>query len=227
MGLKLDQVVPWGRSLREYTQMLDLTADDCQHFILDCGGGPASFNAELTKQGGRVVSCDPIYHFSAAEIADRIQDTSSVILQGVAQNLDDYVWTTIASPEELGKVRMAAMQQFLDDFPVGLQQGRYLPYELPRLPFPAEAFDLALCAHLLFTYSDRLSLSFHLAAIQELCRVAHEVRIFPLVTSSGERSPHLDTVINTLNGDGYSLQIRQVDYEFQRGGNQLLVVTQA
>jgi len=226
MGLKLDQVVPWGRSLTEYIRMLDLTAEDCQRSILDCGGGPASFNAELAAQGGRVISCDPIYQFSTAEIAQRIQDTYLVIMQGVAKNLDDYVWTTIASPEELGKVRMAAMNQFLDDFPTGLQQGRYVTCELPHLPFQAQEFDLALCTHLLFTYSDRLSLAFHLAAIQELCRVATEVRIFPLLNSSGERSPHLDAVINTLEHDGYHLHIRRVAYEFQRSGNQLLVVTQ-
>ncbi|MAD80187.1 MAG: SAM-dependent methyltransferase, partial [Planctomycetaceae bacterium] len=30
--------------------------------------GPASFNAELTARGGSIVSCDPIYEFTADEI---------------------------------------------------------------------------------------------------------------------------------------------------------------
>ncbi len=48
MGLKLENVVPWGRSLAEYICMFDLCPSDLQGYILDCGGGPASFNAELT-----------------------------------------------------------------------------------------------------------------------------------------------------------------------------------
>jgi hypothetical protein len=78
---------------------------------------------------------------------------------------------------------MAAMQQFLEDFPQGIQQGRYIISELPVLPFDTEQFDLALCSHFLFTYSDLLSQDFHLASIRELCRVAQEVRIFPLLNN--------------------------------------------
>ena len=33
-----------------------------------CADGPASFNAELSGRGGRVVSCDPLYRFDAAQI---------------------------------------------------------------------------------------------------------------------------------------------------------------
>ena len=120
---------------------------------------------------------------------------------------------------------MAAMQQFLADFPLGLQQKRYQSESLPDLPFDSQQFDLALCSHFLFLYSDQLSLEFHLASIVEMCRVAKVVRIFPLlVNMTGETSPFLEPVMQKLTAQGYSIQIKQVPYEFQKGGNQLLQV---
>lgn len=224
MGLKLDQVVPWGRSLSEYVRMFDLTPVDQHRTLLDCGGGPASFNAEMTQQGGTVISCDPIYQFSAAEIRDRIQATYAQILQGVQANLHCYVWDEIKSPEHLGQIRMAAMAQFLADFAIGLQQGRYRTDALPNLAFVDRQFDLALCSHLLFTYSEQLSYEFHLNSIQELCRIASEVRIFPLLDLSGERSPWLEPAIAELRSSGHEVHRRSVTYEFQQGGNQMLQI---
>jgi hypothetical protein len=224
MGLRLEQIVPWGRSLAEYIQMFDLTEEDFSGQILDCGGGPASFNAELTRQGGRVISCDPVYQFSAVEIAQRITETRPLILKGVQENLDHYVWQTISSPDHLVEVRMAAMQQFLADFPRGLQAGRYRQEALPDLPFQDYQFDLALCSHLLFTYSDHLSWEFHQSAIAEMVRVAQEVRLFPLLKLSGELSPFVEPMCESLTRQGYQVRIKSVSYEFQRGGNQLLQV---
>ncbi|HIK15267.1 MAG TPA: SAM-dependent methyltransferase [Leptolyngbyaceae cyanobacterium M33_DOE_097] len=226
MGLKLDQIVPWGRSLAEYRRMFQLTPNDLHKKILDCGGGPASFNAEMTQLGHSVISCDPLYQFTANEIRDRIAATYDVILAGVKANLDNYVWREIDSPEALGRIRMAAMQDFLNDFEWGLQANRYQVSALPSLPFLNQTFDLAVCSHLLFSYSRQLSLDFHLEAMQELLRVADEVRIFPLLDVSGEPSPYLTAVIAELSSQGYRTQIQHVDYEFQLDGNQMLVVHQ-
>jgi hypothetical protein len=124
--------------------MFELTEDDFKGQILDCGGGPASFNVELTQRGGSVISCDPVYQFSATEIAQRIAQTRPQILQGVQEHLDHYVWKTITSPTHLVEVRMAAMEQFLADFPQGLQDGRYQVESLPHLPFQDQQFDLVL-----------------------------------------------------------------------------------
>ncbi len=66
---------------------------------------------------------------------------------------------------------------------------------------------------------------FHLASIVEMCRVAKEVRVFPLLNISGETSPWLKPVMNELQERGYSVEIKQVTYEFQKNGNQILRVT--
>ncbi|MBE9051045.1 SAM-dependent methyltransferase [Nostocales cyanobacterium LEGE 11386] len=224
MGFNLENVIPWGRSMQEYIKMFNLTPEDLKLNILDCAGGPASFNAEMTRQGYKVISCDPIYQFTADEIYTRIQDTYETVIQGVKANQECYVWQDIQSPEMMGEIRMAAMRQFLADFPLGINQKRYLSDELPNLPLEINQFDLALCSHLLFTYSEQLSEEFHLASILEMCRVAKEVRIFPLLKLSGELSPWLQPVITELQQRGYAVEIKQVPYEFQQNGNQILRV---
>src|SRR4030095_9977570 len=105
------------------------------------------------------------------------------------RNAASFVWDSIQSVDELGRVRMAAMQEFLDDFTDGKAEGRYVEAELPALPFADSSFDLAVCSHLLFLYSSQLGEAFHQQAVQELCRVAREVRIFPLLALDGKRSP--------------------------------------
>jgi ubiquinone/menaquinone biosynthesis C-methylase UbiE len=119
---------------------------------------------------------------------------------------------------------MAAMEQFLDDFCQGLQSQRYCPAALPNLPFATKTFDLALCSHLLFTYAEQLDFDFHLQAIQEMYRVAKEVRIFPLLQLSGMPYPHLETVMTHFRVQGYTIAVYPVTYEFQRGGNQMLLI---
>ncbi|MEJ2690734.1 MAG: SAM-dependent methyltransferase, partial [Deltaproteobacteria bacterium] len=53
MSFTLEKVVPWGRSFAEYAAMFALSKADLQGRILGCGDGPASFNASLSRQGGR------------------------------------------------------------------------------------------------------------------------------------------------------------------------------
>ncbi|HLO49893.1 MAG TPA: SAM-dependent methyltransferase [Kamptonema sp.] len=224
MGLKLETVIPWGRSLDEYIAMFHLTASDRHLAILDCAGGPASFNVEMTRQGNNVISCDPIYQFTADDIAKRIQECYQTVVNGTKANLNCYNWTDIESPEKLGEVRMTAMQQFLEDLPGGIEQHRYIIGELPSLPFTNRQFDLALCSHFLFTYADHLSAEFHLASILELCRVAQEVRIFPLLKLSGETVPIIPLLLQELEARGYTALIAEVCYEFQKGGNQMLQI---
>ena len=74
----------------------------------------------------------------------------------------------------------------------------------------------------MFLYSDQLGLEFHLKAILELCRVAKEVRIFPLLDLSHKTSAHLEPVLQGLVDAGLKTSIETVDYEFQRGANQML-----
>ena len=114
------------------------------------------------------------------------------------------------------------MHTFLADYDQGRRQGRYVEAELPTLPFADAAFDLALCSHFLFLYTDQLSESFHVRAIMEMCRVATEVRVFPLVALDALPSRYTDSVSVQLQGGGFGVAVEGVPYEFQRGANQMM-----
>jgi SAM-dependent methyltransferase len=220
----LKDVVPWGRSFDEYLAMLALSPGDLQVRIVDCAAGPASFAAEAAARGCRVVACDPLYRFTAEAIARRVEEVYPVMVAAQEAERDRFVWTQAGSPAQLGERRMAAMRRFLEDFPAGLRAGRYVAEGLPSLPFAADAFDLALSSHFLFLYSRQLSATFHVAAIEEMLRVATQARIFPLLDLNGDPSPHLGPVMAELRQRGHEPRIVAVSYEFQRGGNQLLVI---
>ncbi len=51
MAMKLDDVVPFGRSFHEYRLMFGLTEEDLDKRIIGVGDGPASFNAGMNALG--------------------------------------------------------------------------------------------------------------------------------------------------------------------------------
>jgi hypothetical protein len=223
--MKLTEIVPWGRTLQEYQQMFALSDRDLQSTILGCGDGPASFNAEMAGLGHSVVSIDPVYQFSATQIEQRVRETYETVMSEVQKNLDRYIWKNFQNPQELGQTRLAAMEGFLADYEAGKAAQRYQTQSLPALNFADRRFDLCLCSHLLFLYSEQLSLDFHLASIIELLRVSKEVRIFPLLALDCRPSVYLEPVLEYLEKSGYQSEVKTVDYEFQKGGNQMLVIS--
>jgi hypothetical protein len=96
---------------------------------------------------------------------------------------------------------------------------------LPSLPFDDASFDLALCSHLLFTWADQLGREWHLAGLLELCRVAHEVRVFPTVLQgAGDPVPFWAELMDDLHRAGLHTDSRQVPYRFQIGADTMLVL---
>ena len=221
MAVHLDEIVPWGRSREEYRLMFNLSDQNMSGGGLDCGGGPASFTAELSACGHRAVSVDPLYAHSAAEIRARFEATAEPMLSQVRATPSDWTWSYHRDPDDLLANRRAALEGFLADYERGLHDRRYVVGELPSLPFPSGSFRLAVCSHLLFLYSALLSEGFHIESLRELCRVADEVRVFPLLTLRREPSPHLSAVRAALDAEGWASAVVCVDYELQGGGNQM------
>jgi len=223
--MKLKSIIPWGRNLEEYVDMFHLTEDELKNYqILGCGDGPASFNAEVTALGGSVVSIDPTYQFSTEQIASRIEEVALEVMVEVRKKEEDFVWKNIANPDALYAMRMSAMQTFLADFKTGKEEDRYKYEMLPSLNFKDAQFDLALSSHFLFLYSEHLDEQFHIDAIDEMLRVAKEVRIFPLVTLSGEISTYLQPIIQYLKAKGYYCEVIKTSYEFQKGADEMLII---
>ena len=202
--------------------MFNLSEDDLARDIVGVGDGPASFNSLMHQRGTPIVSVDPIYRYSEAELRERIQETYKDVIAQAHQNQDKFVWTHISSVDELAEIRMQAMEAFCGDFETGKQQGRYIDASLPNLPFPDDHFDLVLSAHLLFFYSANRDLAFHLNAIRELLRIGTEVRIFPIVDVNSNPSPFLSPVINELEKDRITCWVERVPYHFQKTGNEML-----
>jgi hypothetical protein len=222
MAFQLKDIVPWGRSFAEYVAMFALSDDDLAKPILGCGDGPASFNAELTKRGGTIVSVDPLYAYDVNDISKRIEETFDQVIQETRMNMNEFVWQNIRSIDELGKIRMKAMCDFLLDYPRGKLESRYIAQSAPILSFPDNSFGLAVVSHFLFLYSDHLDLRFHIDAITELCRVCGETRVFPLLQLGAVPSAHVEPLSQHFKAKGYELVQVRVPYEFQRGGNQML-----
>jgi hypothetical protein len=226
--MKVDAVIPWGRSFEEYSLIFGLTDADFAGLILGCGDGPASFNAEATALGHRVISCDPTYALSGGEIKQRVEACVEPVIRQVRQEAGGFLWNYFRDSDHLAECRLAALRRFLADYDKGKQEGRYVAASLPTLPFAEGQFSLALVSHLLFLYSEQLDLDFHVAAFEELLRVAGEVRVFPLLGLDRKCSPHVGPVRGQLEQAGFVVEVAAVEYEFQRAadhaGNRMMRV---
>ncbi|TDP96390.1 hypothetical protein EV186_104377 [Labedaea rhizosphaerae] len=212
------------RSLGEYRRMFGLTDADLSGTILDCPGGCAGFAAEATEFGARVVAVDPEY---ATDTATMREQGLRTLQRGMAYHLehpDEYVWTYFTDVEQYQAERTQALERFAADR--AAHPERYVTALLPDLPFQDREFDLALTSHLLFSYLDRLDEDFHLAAIVELTRVARQARIFPLAPMGSQSYDGLPKFLERLAAAGIDAEVKAVDYEFQRGCNEMLVVSQ-
>ncbi|HKJ40862.1 MAG TPA: hypothetical protein VKA27_02165 [Sunxiuqinia sp.] len=220
----MKNIVPWGRNLSEYQQFFQLTDEDLDRLILSCADGPASFNAELKTLGGNCISIDPIYAFTTEQIKQRIDETSIGIYNQLLLHQNDYNWDYYQTPEVLLKIRLDAMNHFLSDYEDGRISRRYRNGGLPTLNSIEQEFELVLCSHFLFTYSDHLTTEFHIQSILEMLKKGNELRIFPVCKIDGKPSVHLQKVIDFLNQSAIHFQFVKVNYEFQKGGNTMLQI---
>lgn len=222
MAMKLKNVVPLGRSFDEYRLMFNLSKSDLNKRIIGVGDGPASFNAEMKEMDKTVVSVDPIYFFTAKDISQKFNKVFDNIIEQVKNTPGDWTWTYHMSPDDLKLHRKEALDRFTKDFEDGKKEGRYITGELPALQFQDGAFDIALCSHFLFLYSEHYDYNFHKAAVYEMLRIAKEVRIFPLLDMMLRHSPYIEPLTKELERDGFTVKIRKVPYEIQRGGNEMM-----
>ena len=224
MVVKLENVVPLGRSFSEYEQMFALTEKDLNRSIIGVADGIASFNAEMKELGKTVLSVDPLYEFEGTVIRKRFYEVIDNVVEQLRSTKEDYNWTFFKDPDEYREHRIKTTERFIKDYDSGKKEGRYIFGELPNLEFQDNSFDIALCSFFLFFYSEQLDYEFHLDSVRELIRIAEEVRIHPLIDLSVNRSMHLDSIINEIEKEGYLVDIIKVDYDIQPNGNIMLQI---
>lgn len=210
------------RSAAEYRAMFDL-AELATDSILDCCAGGAGFTSET---GGAAVALDPVYAQGQAKLAETVrtgQQGASAISYANAEHFD---WSWYGNRERREEMRADAAKRFLAD--LADRPGHYIAGDAHHLPFADNSFDLVLCSHLLFTWSDVLDRDWHRDAIIELARIAAQVRIFPLVVQgTGDPIAWLPDLYDELRDLGLVAEERQVAYEFQTGADQMLVVSRS
>lgn len=71
-------------------------------------------------------------------------------------------------------------------------------------------------------YTD-LGLDFHIRAMTEMLRVCKEIRLFPIVDLDANQTDLVSEVVDYFK-QNYFVEIRETEYEFQKGGNKMLVI---
>jgi hypothetical protein len=103
--------------------------------ILGCGDGPASFNAEATVRGHAVVSCDPVYAFSPAEIERRLEDCYADLIAQVRSNPDRFVVGPLPRPGRSRSPLPWNCRTEEASFGRGFREARVNPGGAVRFPF--------------------------------------------------------------------------------------------
>lgn len=217
-----DQLVLWGHTLSDYQEMFNLSEADLDKKILDCFPGPASFSAECHNRGHDIIACDEIFKLPHPELNNHIIDIFQSMLSRVRKHEDRFVWDEVGSIDDLARHRQEGINAFLADFDEGLANGRYVSARLDQLPFADFEFELALCSHYLFGNRLQNDMDAHIQRIMEMCRVANEVRLFPLLDSQGEVSPLVGPIMLHLQQNNMGVELAQVPYRFQKNGNAML-----
>ena len=207
--------------------MFDLGEQVLDGRVLDCCAGASNFVPEHVARGGEGLAVDPVYASPWADLVSAANDGLGVGTQVIDRHSDRFVWDWYGTVERREAIRREAAGAFLVD--VGHNPGRYVAAALPRLPLADQCVDLALCSHLLFTWSEQLGHQWHLAALREMLRVVRgEIRVFPLVVQgTGAQVPFLADLLGRLRGEGHDVEVRRVPYEFQRGADSMLVARPA
>ncbi len=212
-----------GRSWEEYQKMFHLEEWELKNqSFLDCAAGASSFAAYLANQGGDVRAVDRLYDQDPQILRSLCQEHLEALIKSLEPIKKEFDWTYFRDLEHLQKHRYGSCQEFYQDY--SQNRHRYIQGDLTRLPFDDDQFDIVLCSHLLFIYDHRLDLDFHLRVLEEMFRVAgEEVRIYPLVKHKKRKSEFLKPVWERLS-EVAELELVKVDYQFRRGGDQMLVM---
>ena len=214
----------WGHSFKNYLLMFDLKDNELQEPILDVASGASSFNAEMHGRGYYVVSSDPLYASSMNDIQNKVNLMLSNLSNRIETHKERFILQDKDTLADLILKQNAMANIFVKDFVEGLQEKRYVADALPNLSFSHAQYALALCANFLFDGPYSQDMDFQLAAIIEMCRVARETRIFPLLDDKGELSPHVGPIMAALQAQNYGVEIREVPFHLQKNGNAMLRV---
>jgi len=226
LQMELPAVSFFGRTLDEYCRFFALDPARLRKCaVLDVAAGPSSFTVEASRRGIDAVAVDPLYDRSQSALAERVRQDYAKMFTQMRAKPQLFRLKAFPSLAEAEADRRSAASWFMADYEGNIRHGRYIRGALPLLPFLDGAFDLVLCAHLLFIHAAQFDFAWHLAACVELARVSGgEVRIHPVCGPGGRPYAEMDRLRRELDGRGVDSAVVPVDYEFFAGSNRTLVL---
>jgi hypothetical protein len=190
--------------------------------ILDCPAGASSFGAQARARGGSVISVDPVYELCGHQIVHRVRTNLSEAPQLLARQSWTIDWNYLGSPDAYVRACEVAADLFAADY--ACNPRHYVAAALPTLPFADRSFYLTLSSHLLFVKDELLTFDDHLAALLEMARVTRgEVRVHPIVDTTGETYPRLDELRAALLQHNVVTDLQPIAKAWIVGANQTLI----
>ena len=215
----------WGESYENVINMFDLDDIDLKKSILDCMGPPSSFTPLARKAGQKVVSCSDVYGSNKEALEEKVPEILRQTLSIIGDNPDRFVGSAIGTTKEYSEKLKSSLDIFFKTYNDDFKEDLYSSESLPVLnDFNASEFGLVICRHFLFKENANFTVDFHVRCIKEMCRVAKECRIFPLVGANSEPAKILPEVMKALQDEGVDVEVRKVSYELRRNANAMLRV---
>lgn len=212
----------WIYDFSDYQQMYDMIEADFSKSILDFSAGISSFNSDATKKDWHVVSADLSYALPEAKMREHAQALLQQTILALKANPNRLRNPTPDTMEKVIQLWTETESHFLEDYVLGKTQSRYQAISSLKLPYQTHQFQLALCTNFLF--HQPISREQASLILKELCRVAEEVRIFPLLDNHGKMTDELGPLMLSFHQKNYGVEVRQVDYHTLKGGNAMLRV---
>lgn len=232
---KLASVAFFGRSFAEYEEMFEFTPEQWRgKKVLDVASGPASFAAEAKRHGISVTACDPRYGSDSGALQSLASFDIDTCMAKTKETPQHFLRTCDEEHDRFKAEKLRALKKFAEDYTASDAVERYVKASLPDLPFEHGQFDIALCATLLFVYSDISSggvlpdspfdYDFHFASVRELLRVAREVRIYPLKGMNMDVHPYLTKLLDDLSHLDIKQELRPARFRDIKGADQFLTI---
>ncbi|AGK96919.1 hypothetical protein [Clostridium pasteurianum] len=222
--LELEDFVLIGRTFEEYYRMFHLESIDKNEKILDVASGVSSFCSEANAKGYNVTAADRVYRFNPEEIEEKCSKDLKETMEKLTSIKALYKWDFFKDIEQLKNHRERAYRGFIKDFKL-YRDDRYIISEFPSNNFKENQFDVSLISHFLFLYDEHMNYEFHKQIINEVIRITRkEIRIFPIANLKAQRSPFIEKFMGDKAFNNYEINIVKVNYEFIKGGNEMLVV---
>lgn len=139
-------------------------------------------------------------------------------LKDEVMNIDSYTKIFDLSDADLNKSLLCITENISANLSPCISYKQFVNDESKK-QYKTDQFELALSVDLLLlgqTYSE----SFYLALIKEACRIAGEIRLFPIMDEEGKVVPMLGPMMISLQAQGYGVEVREV----QNGNGAILRV---